>query len=310
MKHYLSFDIGGTQIKFAVLTEHGEMVEKNSMDTAESGTQIISDIVSVKTKLAEKYTLEGVAFSMPGFVDVNSGFLKTAGAIDDFFGINFKNIMVEKLSLPVELENDVNCVALAEKWLGGAKHCEDFICITIGTGVGGAICVNGELVRGHSYMAGEFGYMLTQNIFKVQDKERSTMSHSASVGHGLIKKYCNQQQVPLENMSGMDIYRLAEQGDQVALKVIEEFYQNIAIGLYNLTFILNPKKILIGGAISGRDEIFPAIKAKFQEVFNGHALLNQFLVDEFVCVESTQFKNDSGLIGALYHFLQMTMKRK
>jgi len=304
MKYYLSFDIGGTQIKFAVLTELGDIIEKSKIATSSHGDQIITDIVAVKTKLAEKYSLQGVAFSMPGFVDVETGFLKTAGAITDFFGINFKDIMSEKLNLPVELDNDVNCVALAEKWLGNAQYSNDFICITIGTGVGGAICVNGDLVRGHGYMAGEFGYMLSNNIFKEVDKQKSSMSYTASVREGLIANYSNQSQQQNE-LTGVDIYNLADQGDYIAQQVINEFYQNIAMGLYNLTFMLNPEKILIGGAISARDEIFPAINKKLQEIFNGHSLINKFLVSDFVRIESTYFNNDSGLIGALYHFLRM-----
>lgn len=304
MKHYLSFDIGGTQIKFAVLTEFGDIIEKNKIATSCNGDQIIADIVAVKTELAKKYSLQGIAFSMPGFVDVKTGFLKTAGAITDFFGINFKDIMSEKLNLPVELENDVNCVALAEKWLGNAQHSNDFICFTIGTGVGGAICVNGELVRGHGYMAGEFGYMLSNNIFKETEKQKSNMSFNASVREGLITHYSNQTQQEKE-LTGEDIYNLAEQGDRIAQQVINEFYQHIAMGLYNLIFMLNPEKILVGGAISSRDEIFPAINNKLQEIFNGHSLLNKLLVSDFVSIESTYFKNDSGLIGALYHFLRM-----
>ncbi|MFT6907791.1 MAG: beta-glucoside kinase [Oleiphilaceae bacterium] len=305
MKHYLSFDIGGTQIKYAVLTDCGDIVEQNEIDTANHGEQIIGDIVDVKKQLAEKYTLQGVAFSIPGFVDVETGFLQTGGAIEDFFGINFKEIMVEQLGLPVELENDVNCVAFAEKWLGKAKNINDFICITIGTGVGGTIWVNGKIVRGHNYMAGEFGYMLTNSQFTEKENKISTLSSTGSVHEGLIRTYCTQTRQGTDQVSGLDIYHLADQGDIIALQVIDEFYQNIAIGLYNLTFTLNPQKILIGGAISNREEIFPAINQKFQKILDAFPSPNRFLVGDLISIESTHFKNHSGVIGALYHFLQM-----
>ena len=305
MEYYLSFDIGGTQIKFAVLSKDGEIIEQDKVNTPNNGERIISEIVNIKTLLSDKYTLQGAAFSIPGFVDVKSGFLQTGGAIADFFGINFKEIMIKKLSLPVELDNDVNCVALAEKWLGNAKNSDNFICITIGTGVGGAICLNGDIVRGHRYMAGEFGYTLTCNVFKMQDKRKTNMSFTASIREGLRRNYCHLKHLPMESVSGVDVYRLSEQGDVIALQVINEFYQSIAIGLHNLTFTLNPEKILIGGAISSRDEIFPAIKHKFQEILDVTPSPDGFLVDDFVIIEGTHFKNDSGLIGALYHFLQM-----
>lgn len=309
MNPYLSFDIGGTQIKFAVLTESGDIIEQDEIDTSNNGEQIMNDIVQIKTQLAAHYELQGVAFSMPGFVNVETGYLQTGGAINDFNEINFKEIMSEKLALPIELDNDVNCVAFAEKWLGNAKNSDNFICMTIGTGIGGAVWVNGKISRGHHYMAGEFGYMLTNNIFKVKNKSTSTMSFSASIRAGLIDNYCDQQQIESHNLSGVDIYQLAEQGDEIAQQVIDDFYQSIAIGLYNLTFILNPQKILIGGAISTRSEIFSAITHKFQQIINETPIIKRFLVEDLITIESTYFKNDSGLIGALYHFLQMQKNR-
>jgi len=305
MKYYLSFDVGGTQIKFALLTELGEIIEQGKMDTAKRGEQIIRDIVAVKNRLSERHTIQGVAFSIPGFVNVETGFLPNSGAIHDFLGLNFKHVMTEKLGLPVELDNDGNCVALAERWLGKGKESDNFICMTIGTGIGGAICLNGDIVRGHSYMGGEFGFMLLNNLFKATEKSQCSMNYNASIREGLIHNYGDQQTEIVDGLSGVDIYALADQGDAIALQVIDEFYQYIAMGLYNLTFMLNPEKILIGGAISGRAEIFPAIKGKFQEILNAHKATIKMTVDELVCIESAHFKNDSGVIGALYHFLQM-----
>lgn len=306
MKYYLSFDIGGTQIKFGILTAEGNIIEKSKIDTKNNGEQIINDIVTVKERLASQYNLQGVAFSMPGFVNVETGYLKTGGSIPDFYGINFKEIMQEKLGLPVELENDVNCVAFSEQWHGNAKDCDNFICITIGTGIGGALCLNGQISRGHSYMAGEFGYMLIHNIFSnVKNKSTCTLSATGSVKQGLISNYYEQKKIDKNKLSGVDIYQLADEGDLIASKVINEFYQSIAIGLYNLTFILNPEKILIGGAISNRTEIFPAIIREYQSIITEHPDLKGFAVKDLVSIESTHFKNESGLVGALYHFLQM-----
>lgn len=306
MKYYLSFDIGGTQMKYGVLTQQGDIIEQGKLDTASTGAQVINDIIDVKIRFASKYKLQGAAFSIPGFVNVATGYLPNAGAIDDFFGINFKDIMQDRLGLPVELDNDGNCVALAEKWLGKGKGCDNFVCMTIGTGVGGAICLNGEVVRGHNYMGGEFGYMLINNIFKAEQKTHCSMNFTASIREGLIGKYRMLNPQGSTDLSGVDIYQLADRGDKAALQVIDEFYQCIALGLYNLTFILNPEKILIGGAISTRPDLYPAIKQKFQEILDQHKKSSRATVDQLVKVESAHFKNDSGLIGALYHFLQMT----
>ena len=266
MKFYLSFDIGGTNLKYGVLNKRGEILQRGKVQTELSGDAIINSIVAIKEKYASLYAFEGVAFSVPGFVNIESGYLKTGGAIKDFYEFDFKQILMEKLLLPVELDNDVNCVALAEKWQGNAQTSKNFLCMNIGSGIGGAIFLNDQLIRGHQYMAGEFGYMLTDNIFSCDDK-RVTMSNTASVKDGLRRRYIKQKSdLTLEQVSGEDIYHLAAQGDAIAQQTIEQFYQSLAIGLYNLTFILNPEKILIGGAISERSELFTAIKQNFQKI--------------------------------------------
>jgi len=305
MRFYLAFDIGGTNLKFGVLNEQGDILQRGKVQTALSGDAIINSIVMIKEKYAPLYAFEGVAFSVPGFVDIESGYLKTGGAITDFHEFNFKQTLMAKLSLPVEVDNDVNCVALAEKWQGNAQGSKNFLCMNIGSGIGGAIFLNDQLIRGQQYMAGEFGYMLTGNIFACADKQ-VIMSDTASVMGGLRRGYIKLKgDLTLEQVSGEDVYHLAEQGDPLAKQTIDEFYQHLAIGLYNLTFILNPEKILIGGAISNRSEIFMAIKQKFQEILATQGNLQAFSVDQLVTIESCKFKNDSGLIGAVYHYISM-----
>ena len=309
MKFYLSFDIGGTNLKFGVLNEQGKILQRGKVQTELSGDAIINSIVAIKEKYAPLYSFAGVAFSVPGFVNIETGYLKTGGAIKDFYNFDFKQILMEKLALPVELDNDVNCVAMAEKWQGNAQTSKNFLCMNIGTGIGGAIFLNDQIIRGHQYMAGEFGYMLTENIFSCDDKQ-VTMSDTASVMDGLRRRYIKQKgDLTLEQVSGEDIYHLAAQGDAIAQQTIEQFYQSLAMGLYNLTFILNPEKILIGGAISERSEIFTAIKQNFQKILDFQNDLQTFSVEQLVKIENCKFNNDSGLIGAVYHFITMVKRR-
>ena len=309
MKFFLSFDIGGTNLKFGILNKRGRILQQGKVQTELSGDAIIDSIVAIKEKYAPLYDFEGVAFSVPGFVNIETGYLKTGGAIKDFYEFNFREILMKKLALPVELDNDVNCVALAEKWQGNAQTSGNFLCMNIGSGIGGAIFLNDQLIRGHQYMAGEFGYMLTENIFSSDDK-RVTMSDTASVRAGLRRRYSKQKgDLTLEQVSGEDIYHLAAQGDEVARQTIEQFYQSLAMGLYNLTFILNPEKILIGGAISERSEIFPAIKENFEKILAMQNDLQAFSVEQLVSIESCKFNNNSGLIGAVYHFITMAERR-
>ena len=303
MKFYLSFDIGGTAIKYGIVNEQGDILEQGKQPTELDRNSFIDCIVAIKEKYSPKYDITGVAFSMPGFVNIETGYLRTAGAIKSLYDFEFKTVLREKLALPVELDNDVNCVALAEKWLGNAQTNSNFLCVTVGTGIGGAIYLNNQLIRGFNYMAGEFGYTLTENIFRNDDK-LVTLSDKASISKGLRTRYAKHQgNLDVTEISGEDVYLLADQGDELAKQTIDEFYQAIAMGLYNLTFTLNPEKILIGGAISQRDEIYNEIKQKFQQILNYQSDLKTFTVDQLVTIDSCKFNNDSGLIGAVYHFI-------
>lgn len=301
---YLAVDIGGTDIKFAVVDSLGTIIERGQLATRKCGEDILSSVADIAHVFKRDFALAGAAFSLPGMIDSVQGYMHTGGAIRDFDHFPFRKVMENRLQMPVAIENDVNCIALAEKWLGNARQCDNFVCISLGTGVGGAVFVNGELLRGHRYMAGEFGYMLTQDVFE-HPESITTMSFTASVREGLRKSYWQQSSAGenFDDISGKEVYRRAAAGDTVARQVIERFYQNIAIGLYNLTFALNPQKILIGGAISQNRELCPNIMQKMQTIINREPAIKFTPLQELVEIEPTRFYNDSGLIGAVYHFI-------
>jgi beta-glucoside kinase len=306
MAKYLSFDIGGTDTKYGVLNEQGEILHKGKVKTGTRGGEIIQTVAEIKQQLARQYTFDGAAFSVPGFVDIKRGYLKTGGAISDFSDFQLKHVMEEKLALPVEVENDVNCVALAEKWLGKAKNVNDFICITLGTGIGGALFINNQLVRGHCSMAGEFGYTFITYQHGSEDKAADTMNQTASVRDGLRRRYAlSKGLLNFDNLSGKDIFDLADNGDDIAIKVIHDFYKSVAVGLHNLVFTLNPEKIIIGGAISERPDLITNITLELNNLIKSLPVINNLNLSDLVSIETTSFKNNNGLIGAVYHFLVM-----
>ena len=306
ISNYLSFDIGGTDIKFGVVDSHGSILHRSKVEIPSRGDEIIQTIVNVKQELSQSFKFDGAAFSVPGFVNIETGYLKAGGSITDFCEFDFIKILTNKLSLPVEVENDVNCVALAEKWQGKAKEVNDFICITLGTGIGGAIYINNQLVRGFKSMAGEFGYTFINYMHESVDKASETMNQNASVRDGLRRRYALNKGISnFSHISGVDIFLLAENGDSVAIKVIDEFYKSIAVGLHNLTFALNPEKIIIGGAISTRADLIPHITQEMEKLVKAIPVINNLNLNELVSIESTSFDNDNGLIGAVFHFLTM-----
>lgn len=236
---------------------------------------------------------------MPGVIDTEREYMITGGALTDLDSFAFKDELEKYIGLPVELENDVNCVALAEKWKGNAKNCNNFICMTIGTGVGGAIFINNKLIRGNNFSAGEFGFML---LDKRENYSEKTLSMLGSVKGGLIQTYAKEKKLDWKNLSGEKIFELAEIGDEIAKKVIEEFYNTISHSIYNLAIIFNPEKILIGGEITKRYEFIEKIEKKVYKI------KEQIYPLKFPKIERCKFLNDSGKIGAVYHFITQQYK--
>lgn len=289
-KKYIAFDIGGTKVKYGVLLENGTILSKSSYSTVCDDLDLfLESMINVINLITAKHVIEGVAISMPGFIDVNTGYTDRAGSIACLHGRNLKELLETEISLPVEIENDGNCAALAEKLNGNATECDDFICVTIGTGIGGGIFVNGKIVHGNKFQGGEFGFMLTPAStegFKTMHQNASTSSliHNYRVYKGIEEDLL---------IDGEEIFIDANE-DIYVKKTIDNWFRNISYGIYNLAVTLNPQKILIGGGISAREEILEEIIQKLEQI----PFWNVFNVPVEVC----KHRNDAGLLGALYHF--------
>ena len=295
MNYYAVLDVGGSTIKYALMDETGCFIEKSSIPTPKKSlAEFMDKIDSIVQNLKKRCLIEGLAVSLPGAVNVETGIIDGITALPYIHGPNMKKLLEERTGLPVELENDANCAGLAEGWIGAAKDVKDYLCVVIGTGVGGAVVLDKKVRHGKNGFAGEFGYMVIEN--NAEQKTGETLSSVAAVG-GLINQVSKRKGLDTDALDGKMIFDLAENGDTDAQDEIEKFYQRIAVGIYNLQFILDPEKILIGGAISHREGFIDRINETLQQIkYDAEGLT--------VKVERCQFGNDSNLIGALYHFLQ------
>lgn len=291
MAYYVVFDVGGTKTKHGVMDRNGELITSGDYVTnCRQLEPFLEDMENVVKEYQRTWDIKGIAMSLPGFVDSQTGYTEFAGAIIALNGQNVKTLLEEKTSLRVEVENDANCAALAEKFSGHAKECDSFICMTLGTGVGGGIFAGGELVRGASFRGGEFGMMLTET----ENGQFTTLNSSASTA-GLIRSYKEQQGIPQsQQIDGQGIFEKAKQ-DPAIEKMIDQWYKRIAIGIYNVATVLNPEKILIGGGVSARPDLIPNIEKHLHTL---HAWKNIQ-----VTLETCYYFNQAGMMGALYHFL-------
>ncbi|MCL6797868.1 MULTISPECIES: ROK family protein [Bacillus] len=291
MAYYVVFDVGGTKTKHGVMDRNGELITSGDYVTnCRQLEPFLEDMENVVKEYQRTWDIKGIAMSLPGFVDSQTGYTEFAGAIIALNGQNVKTLLEEKTSLRVEVENDANCAALAEKFSGHAKECDSFICMTLGTGVGGGIFAGGELVRGASFRGGEFGMMLTET----ENGQFTTLNSSASTA-GLIRSYKEQQGIPQsQQIDGQEIFEKAKH-DPAIEKMIDQWYKRIAIGIYNVATVLNPEKILIGGGVSARPDLIPNIEKHLHTL---HAWKNIQ-----VTLETCYYFNQAGMMGALYHFL-------
>ncbi|MDN5305209.1 MAG: beta-glucoside kinase [Fusobacteriaceae bacterium] len=300
MRYFLTFDVGGTFIKYSLSDENANFLETSKLPTNRDGDKMLDDLVEIVNKYKKDYTISGLAFSLPGLIDVNKGYSITGGIIKKFYGFEFKKTLEEMTGIPVEVENDANCVALAEKWRGHATDTDNFISFTIGTGIGGGVFCNGELVRGYGFGAGEFGMQINQRKNIVHNMTSSTRG-------GLVLAYAERKGLTEDDVSGKLVYELAEKGDKDALEVIEQFYEDVSIMIFNLIAVLSPEKIIIGGAISAREELFEEINKRLNFIVSQDFFLQKLKLPKII---RSKFINDAGKVGALYHFLEMEKKRK
>ena len=289
--YYIVFDIGGTSIKYSIMNNDSEFIESDSIETPQQGegkTQKI--LVDIINDYKTKHDIKGVAMSVPGGID-DDGYIHFMGQVIDLQDMYLNKYIKEHTGLNCVYDNDVNCVAMAEKSMGNAVDNKNFVCITIGTGIGGGVFINNQLYRGHRGMAGEFGInILEHRLSQLENIPMRTFSRLGST-YNLINRVNKLKDSKLD---GIEIFELAKE-DKDVQDLIEDFYFSLAIGIYNIVYSFAPEKVLLGGGISSRDNLIENINRYLK-------LLNPEILD-MVTIDTCKFQNDSGKIGALYKYL-------
>ena len=226
--------------------------------------------------------------SVPGGID-DDGYIHFMGQVIDLQDMYLNKYIKEHTGLNCVYDNDVNCVAMAEKSMGNAVDNKNFVCITIGTGIGGGVFINNQLYRGHRGMAGEFGInILEHRLSQLEDIPMRTFSRLGST-YNLIDRV---NKLKNTNLDGIGVFELAKEDVQ---DLIEDFYFSLAVGIYNIAYNFAPEKVLLGGGVSSRSDLIENINRYLN-------LLNPEILD-MVTISTCKFQNDSGKIGALYKYL-------
>jgi len=283
-----AFDIGGTSLKMGVVDDRGNILASDSADISHNARdRILQDMLAW---LEKNPGCAGIAVSTPGYVDADAGFIAMGGTIRDFDQFHLSQWLTEKTSLPATVENDAHCALLAEQWLGKATKLNDFLMLTIGTGLGGAAFCNGALIRGGRNRAGEFGCLLTSRPTS-SDIERHTMSQSCTMT-ALRKNYSQLQGLAIDDVTGKDVFDAYERHEDAARQSVAQFYQDLAACLYNLFSVFDPQMIFIGGGITAREPFLAELGAELAKY------------DLDIHIDAATYGNDSGMLGATWNFLQ------
>lgn len=305
---YIGFDIGGTAIKYGIIDGEGNILEKEKLATVDDFSIICTSLLEIILEKKESYNLKGIGISAPGIIR-QDGHMITAGAIRSLYGKNLKTELEKTANLPVYVENDANSVAIAEKWIGNAQSMKNYLCIVIGTGIGGGIVIENDVYRGAHGMAGEFGWMLIDQLPNQGNLEAVSGNLRASTVNGLVRIYNESCKQDSKIVEAREIFSLAEQGDSYARKITTQFYKDLSVILINLISLFDPEAILIGGGISENKYFLDNLKKTLLELETRHEPINYLLKKTIAPVITTKLKNDAGLIGAVYQVHRFLSKR-
>lgn len=285
MKPIITIDVGGTTIKHALFNESNQtLTNKSAVDTPKN----LATFYAVIEKIVRKYDrtkIAGVALSIPGAVNQQTGIIGGISALPYIHNFPIKAALEKRLNLPVSMENDANCAALAEVNSGMAVNMQNIVMLVIGTGVGGAVVINRQLVHGQHLLGGEFGMMLGQT-----DQRLSLVGTAVRMAQHYNQAYKT-------NYTGKEILQMAQDGDVTAQKYALKLYDNLARAIFNLQFVVDPEAFIIGGGVSGNQDFINNLNDAAQRLVQRVADIK--LVPKII---PAYYHNDANLIGAALNF--------
>ncbi|WP_461203056.1 ROK family protein [Enterococcus sp. N342-3-1-2] len=295
---YLVYDIGGSYIKYGLISGNRDILYKNKVKTPLKSKALF---VEVMKEIFESFkdSVEGIAISMPGKIDVFDGYAHTAGFLTFLDDTNIVDLFHNFTQLPISVENDGKCAALAESWAGALSNVEHGIVLVFGTGVGGGAIVNGKLYRGFNSIAGEFSFVQevgSQNL-------NSYLGASGSVV-SLIRHAEKVKGLSEGSLTGEMFFEQVQNGDAEAKNVLINYCDTIARHIFNLQYIFDPEQFAIGGGISEQIMFIEEIKKSIDRLYESNEY--HLVVPKIV---QCKFRNDANLIGALMnHHLNKVKK--
>ena len=290
----LGIDLGGTAIKLGRFLKDGTCLQSLSLPTPQPALPIavfkalIQGIHLLKTEHCI-----AIGIGTPGPSDKTGRIAKLAINLPEWVNIPLADWVEKETNLPTTLSNDANCAGLGEAWLGAGRRFQNFILLTLGTGVGGAVFLNGELFTGLQGAGGELG-LISINF-------DGPICNSGN--RGSLEQYVSLQGIRRETgKEGLELAELAEKGDPEALAFWQHYGQLLGVGVANLVYILTPEAVILGGGLSASAKFFlPAMVTELNQRVLGPSR-------ESLAIAVAELGNNAGMLGAAKLAWQMVKR--
>lgn len=309
--YYIGIDLGGTNIAVGVVDEQNQIVtsEKTKTGATRPPEEIFDDIAATVERAIDKAGIDRqdiayVGMGSPGAVNSSTGIIEFAGNLN-FHNVPARAMLEQRLSLPAYVDNDANSAALGEAIAGAGDGIRDFVAVTLGTGVGSGIIIDGKILNGYNAVAGEMGHMVIQMGGEHCTCGRNGCWEAYAAATGLIRQTKRAMREHPESImwqlvegdidavNGRTSFEGMRQGDETAQKVVDRYLYYVACGIINIINSLQPEMICIGGGISkeGDTLLKPIQEHILAERFSKHS-------DRQTTVCCAKLGNDAGIIGA------------
>lgn len=292
MKKYVCLDIGGTSIKHGVIDHSAVFLEHAETATVayQGGAAVLKKVIGIIEQYQKRYELAGICISTAGVVDFRNGEILHAGiTLPGYTGIAVKQQLEDHFQMTCRIENDVNCVGLAEHLSGAARGCASSLCLTVGTGIGGSVIIDNKIFHGFTGSAGEVGYM---------HLDGGTFEELGSAD-ALVKKVAAKKHCAAAALDGRIIFELAGEGDAICILAIDEMVDVLGRGIANICFVINPEIVVLGGGIMNQQEyLYDRVNDRMKHYLSG--LLPAARMTRLAFAEHG---NCAGMLGAFFHFM-------
>lgn len=321
----LVFDFGGSSVKYAVIDDNARLLLSGKVPAPLESEEAFIRTIKV---LYEQYKkdVDGIALSLPGIIDSESGMHYGSGAYNRILkGKNIVEMVSEECHTKVAIENDGKCGALSETWSGALSDEKDGAVLILGTGIGGGVIINKKIHRGLNFSAGEFSFTITKfNGYTIADEAWVNIGIA-----GMTYKICKWKNLDISfqdsgdilvkydkllkadypvyteppkkiKVDGKQIFKWIEEGDEDAQRVYEEFLCSMVILIHNIQTCFAPPKIIIGGGLSRVERLLPDLNRELENFYSRGCIPDTL----HASLHKSKYLDECNLLGAMYNFME------